>query len=140
MKNLLYLISIALIALFILGCDKDDDNNNNQDQDKYTVKCAIDITGEHSNLNLVYYDHNKVKKEVNNPTLPWSKTLADFLKGDSVYYAYSVKGLAGDTFILDARIEVLKDEGIIDYGESNEEFIPLFSDTTFTWSWSWKIN
>lgn len=138
MKNL-YLFISALIALFILGCDKNG-NNNNQDQDKYTVKFTMDITGEHSNLNLTYYDHNKVKKEANDPALPWSKTLTDFLKEDSVYYAYSVKGLAGDTFMLDAKIEVLKDQGIIDYGESNEEFIPLFSDTTFTWKWSWKIN
>jgi hypothetical protein len=117
--------NIFLIALMLLIFAACSDNENDDPEpappaDNYTVTYSFSVFGGYDDLQLSYFAPEEIRRIKSNPKTPWSESLSNYRKLDSVALNVTLFPIANRTITYEWEVRITQGGNSIDLNGSSE--------------------
>lgn len=122
MKNSGLYLLIALMTILFAACD----DKNNDDPvptpvpDTYSVSYSFSVFGGYDDLQLSYFAPQETRRIKSNPKTPWSESLSNYRKLDSVALNVTLLPIANRTITYEWEVRITKGGDLIDLNQNSE--------------------
>jgi hypothetical protein len=115
MKKFAFLAILISVLIFVIGC-KEEENDNPPPAPSlyYTVTYSLSVFGGYDDLQVSYFAPREVRRIKSNPKTPWSESLSDYVKLDSVAINVSILPIANRIVNYEWEVRISKDGDLFD--------------------------